>query len=177
MQTLTIQEAETQLHALVKQAQTSQQPVMLTDEIAAPMAVLTPVLDLPSDQRAAIRRRLEVLSSVMQMWQEYGDDPIISRDAAQLCQSQLRQLALSFVDSPPPFGALVMLLRLATRQVATPTPQAQVRAITFGIDQIAATDLSWAHVEQVDQMFVASGIEAQADFGNDELLSSYVNVE
>lgn len=177
MQTLTIQEAGTRLQALVKQAQTSQQPVLLTDEVAAPMAVLTPVLDLLPDQRAAVWRRMAVLTSVMQMWQEHEDDPIISRDAAQLCQSQLRQLTLSATDAPPAFGALAMLLRLAVRQVATPTPPAQVRAITFGIDQLAAADLGWGQVAAVDQLLVASGIEAHADFGNEELLNSYVNLE
>ncbi|MFZ4656666.1 MAG: type II toxin-antitoxin system prevent-host-death family antitoxin [Caldilineaceae bacterium] len=40
MQTLTVREAETQLQSLVKQAQTTQRPVFLTNEVATPMAVL-----------------------------------------------------------------------------------------------------------------------------------------
>ena len=175
MQTLTVREAETQLQSLVKQAQTTHQPVLLTNDGATPVAVLTPLSDEQPSIKAALLRRLEILESVMQMWQQHWRDPAISQDAVQLLQSQLRQLGTSAGDHPPALGALVMLLRLAARQMTTPTMQQQVQAFAFGVDLLRAKELSWLHVEKVDGLLLASGIDTRATFDGEELLQSYVD--
>jgi len=176
MQTLTVREAGTQLQALVKQAQATHEPVILTNDIDTPVALLTPFVVEKPNQDAILLRRLEILASVTQMWQQHHADPSVSQEAAQLFQSQLRQLgAIDRERSSPAFGALVMLLRLAARTVMTPTPARQLQALALGVDMLNNPALSWQHIETVDQQLIASGIDARADFGDDELLKSYVN--
>lgn len=100
----------------------------------------------------------------------------MSQEAAQLFQSQLRQLgAIDGERSSPAFGALVMLLRLAARTVITPTPICQVQALALGVDMLNNPALSWQHIEMVDQQLIASGIDARADFGDEDLVKSYVD--
>src|SRR5689334_8264197 len=60
IQTFTIREAETQLHDLVKQAQATHQPVILTsEETTAPVAVLVE----PEQYAATITNAKEVLAA------------------------------------------------------------------------------------------------------------------
>lgn len=175
MQTITVREAESQLQSLVKEAQLTHLPVILTNDAAAPVAVLTPFVDLQTEQNDALSRRLEIIESVIQMWLQQHSDPNVSRDAAQLLQGQLRQISVDDGIRSPAFGALVMLLRLATRQVRIPTPQNQVQAFALGVSVLHSNSLDWNDVERVDQGLLASGIDARANFGDEELLKAYVD--
>lgn len=175
MQTLTIREAETQLQSLVKQVETTQQPVILTNDTARPVAVLTFVTQEKPDQNTVVSRRLEILASVIQMWQQHSADPTVNQEAAQLFQSQLRQLSTTAGEQRPAFGALLMLLRLAARQIVTPTPQRQVQALALGVAALGNQKLSWLEIESVDQQLIDSGLDVRADFGDDDLLKAYVD--
>jgi len=175
MQTLTVREAETQLQSLVKQAETTQQPVILTNDRARPVAVLTFLGQEKPDQHAGVLRRLEILTSVIQMWQQQYADPTVNQEAAQLFQSQLRQLSTTDGERSPAFGALLMLLRLAARQVATPTPQRQVQALALGVAALGKQQLSWPDIESVDQQLLDSGLDVRAEFGDEDLLKAYVD--
>lgn len=176
MQTVTVREAETQLQSLVKQVETTQQPVILTNDTARPVAVLTFLAQEKPDQNAVVARRLEILTSVIQMWQQHYMDPTVDQEAAQLFQSQLRQLGTTAGEQTPIFGALLMLLRLAARQVITPTPQRQVQALAIGVTALENQKLSWLDIESVDQQLLDSGLDVRADFGNEDLLNDYVDV-
>lgn len=175
MQTLTVREAETQLQALVKQAETTQQPVILTNDTARPVAVLTFLAPEKPEQNAIVLRRLEVLTSVLHMWQQHYADPTVNQEAAHLFQNQLRQLSTTDGARTPAFGALLMLLRLAARQVAKPTPLRQVQALALGVAALGNQQLSWLEVESVDQQLLDSGLDVRADFGDADLLKAYVD--
>lgn len=175
MQTLTVREAETQLQSLVKQVETTQQSVILTNDTARPVAVLTFVAQEKPDQNAVVLRRLEILTSVVQLWQQHSADPTVNQEAAQLFQSQLRQLSTTAGEQRPAFGALLMLLRLAARQLVTPTPQRQVQALALGVAALGNHQLSWLELESVDQQLLASGLDVRADFGDEDLLKAYVD--
>ena len=59
--------------------------------------------------------------------------------------------------------------------MTTPTMQQQVQAFAFGVDRLRAKELSWLHVEKVDGLLLASGIDTRATFDGAELLQSYVD--
>lgn len=175
MQTLTVREAETQLQSLVKQVEATQQSVILTNDTARPVAVLTFVAQEKPDQNAVVSRRLEILTSVIQMWQQHSADLTVNQEAAQLFQSQLRQLSTTAGERTSAFGALLMLLRLAARQVVTPTPQRQVQALALGVAALGNHNLSWLEIKSVDQQLLDSGLDVRADFGDEDLLKAYVD--
>jgi len=174
-QTFTIREAETQLHDLVKQAQATHQPVILTsEETTAPVAVLTPLFSEQSNDAQIASHRLEMLENVLQLWQQFHNKPEVSADYAQLFQSQLRLLAQSELHLNPTFSALLMLLRLAVRQASSAPLLAQFEAFRFGLNTLKSVDLNANSLSKVDEMLLSSGIDVQADFGDEELLKHYV---
>lgn len=175
IQTFTIREAETQLHDLVKQAQMTHQPVILTsEETTAPVAVLTPLFSDEMNNTQIGAHRLEMLESVLQMWQQFRNEPETSADYAHLFQSQLRLLSQSDLYRNPDFSALIMLLRLAVRQVSTSPLIAQFEALRFGLNALKSADIKTDSLSKVDEMLLNSGLSVQADLGDEELLKRYV---
>jgi hypothetical protein len=177
--TFTIAEAETRLSALVKEAQNRHQSVLLTAETTAePLALLTPLFGTELDQQNAVARHLEIAEIILQLWQERPTAESSVSYAAML-QSQLRLLAETAYPAPAPFAALVMLLRLALRQVHHPVAPAQLQVFQQGLTFLRATDLTTTHLTTthlaiVDDALLATGIDPRADFGDQTLLQSYV---
>jgi hypothetical protein len=176
--TLTIAEAETRLSALVKEAQLRQQSVLLTAEVTAePLALLTPFLSTELDQQDAIARHLEIAEIILQLWQETPSNPEISASYATMLQSQLRLLAETAHPAPGVFAALVMLLRLALRQVECPITPAQLQVFAQGLTFLRMTNPTTAHLVMVDDALLAVGIDSRVEFGDPTLLQSYVDAD
>jgi hypothetical protein len=203
--TLTLQEAKARLRELVVQSRATHRPVILTmDETAEPLALLSPLSDERTIQADSIAYRLETLEAILQAWEESLDEPDVWQEYARLFHTQLRLLSQTAPDDKAAFGPLVILLRLATRQLyesvsgvksteATKSTEAvkstkvvkstkavkstkheQLRALQRGIEALQSPALTFDHIREVDQALCDSGLQARADFSDEELLCLYV---
>lgn len=171
--TLPIAEAELRLSALVKEAQMTQQPVILTAEATAePVALLTPLPSATSKQADAVARHLEIAEIILQLWQE---TPANSASYAAMLQSQLRLLSEAVPARPDSFPALLMLLRLALRQVRPPVSPAQLQVFQQGLTFLRAANLTVDQLATFDHALLEHGIDAQAELGDQTLLQRYVD--
>lgn len=154
----------------------TQQPVILTAEATAePVALLTPLPSATSRQADAVARHLEIAETVLQLWQETPPAAASSASYAAMLQSQLRLLADAAQPRPDSFAALLMLLRLALRQVRPPVSPAQLHVFQQGLTLLHATHVTAEQLAIFDQALLAQGIEAQAELGDQTLLQRYVD--
>jgi hypothetical protein len=77
-------------------------------------------------------------------------------------------------DDRPAFGPLVMLLRLAVRQLHEPASREQLNALQRGLDVLQSSTVTSDHLQEVDRALLDSGLPADADFGDEELLRLYI---
>lgn len=121
MQTLTVREAEGQLHALVAQTQSTHQPVLLmNDETETPVAVL-----MESNQYAAsllspelvLSMRLDKLSELLDTLDMQWDAAMIRHAFPTAWRWHLEGIWEGSRHREAPFRQLVVLLQMATHRL------------------------------------------------------------
>ncbi len=176
MQTLTIQEAETQLHALVKQAQTSQQPVMLTDEVATPMAVLIDPAQYGTWAITAeplLSARLQQLQDLLAMLAAQWQVVPVRQAFPAAWRWRLEGVWESSRHREAPFRQLVVLLQMAARSL----PMADFTREHLALFQQCVATLhqpvvTMTDLAQCDEALIAQGFPVLLEF-DDEMIAAY----
>ena len=176
IQTFTIQEAESKFRLWLNQVLSSEQTVMLTtDDAQQPMALLMPVLSNDDDGQKMLMRHVELLESIIPLWQQELQKTTPTTDFASLCQTQLRILFERAPNDLSTFSSAVMLLRLAARTLKNGATIDQLTAFQNALAILKKIDLTTDDLNQIDQLLLDSNLDIQADIGDADLVNAYVD--
>lgn len=178
MQTLTIQEAETQLHVLVKQAQTSQQPVMLTDEVDAPMAVLIDPVQYgawTTNAEPLLSVRLQQLQDLLAMLAAQWQVVPVRQAFPAAWRWRLEGVWESSRHREAPFRQLVVLLQLAAHSLQmTDFTREHLALFQQCVATLRQPAVTMADLAQCDEALITQGFPVLLEF-DDEMIAAYVN--
>lgn len=176
LQTYTIQEAESQFRFWLNRVHASQQSVILTtDDTQEPMALLMPVTTAGDDSHEMLVRHVELLESIVPLWQQQLKNASPTQDFAGLCQTQLRIFFERTPDDLPTLSTAVMLLRLAIRTLKEAATVDNLTAFQNALSILKTVELTTDDLDKIDQLLLDAGLEIQADLGDPELLNAYVD--
>ena len=176
LQTYTIQEAESQFRFWLNRVHASQQSVILTtDDTQEPMALLMPVTTVGDDSHEMLVRHVELLESIVPLWQQQLKNASPTQDFAGLCQTQLRIFFERIPDDLPTLSTAVMLLRLAVRTLKAAATVDNLTAFQNALAILKTVELTSDDLDKIDQILLNAGLEIQAELGDPELLNAYVD--
>lgn len=178
MQTLTVKEAETQLQALVNHAQRSHQPVILTDEVAMPVAVL-----IEPEQYAAWATAPElVLQTRLQQSKELLDTLAAQWGTETIRQAfptawrwRLEGLWEGSRQREAPFRQLLVLLQMAARSLnMAEFTREQLVLFNDCVEYLRRPKVTLVDLAQCDQALLQQGFPVLLEF-DDEMIEHYVD--
>lgn len=176
MQTLTIQEAETRLHALVKQAQTSQQPVLLTDEIATPMAVLIDPVQYgtwATTNEPLLSSRLQQLQDLLATLAAQWQVEPVRQAFPSAWRWRLEGVWESSRHREDPFRQLVVLLQMAARSLQmVDFAREHLALFQQCVDILRQPVVTMADLAQCDEALITQGFPVLLEF-DDEMIATY----
>lgn len=178
--TLTLREAETRLRDLVKQAQITRQPVVLTaEETAKPVAVLVTSDDYEATQQQRqllFSRQLDHLTNLLEGIASSDTLSTADRDATRGKQlTALRDgLSVLFDIGSERHQLLTAMLELAVRRLRpTDVSNAHVNALRRGLETLRSPFITETDIEACYTALLDSGIPPGFAY-DDDMVQLYV---
>ncbi len=178
MQTLTVQEAETQLHALVQQTKTTHQPVILTDEVAMPVAILIEPAQYAAwatSPELVLQTRLYQLQELLDTLSTQWEVDVVRQAFPGAWRWRLEGVREGSRHREAPFRQLVVLLQMAARPLNMAEFTRDQLALFYAcLERLRQPKVTLTDLAQCDQALIQQDFPVLLQF-DDEMIAHYVD--